>query len=283
MTANLILDSLRDLWDGFVTRLPSIVTGLLFFLAFYLLARLVRYLVGKSMGRVKVSEHAAKLAARLSFIGVMTAGVLIALVVMGINPAALVASLGLVSVGLGFGLKDVIENFIAGVILIFQRPFVVGDVVLLGDVEGLVEDVRVRDTVIRMYDGRQVFVPNASIFTNSIINNNSNRRRRLDFEVGIAYHEDIHSAMRVAAEALAGMEGALEDPTPLVLAEGLAESAVSLRVYFWVDPVRTNILEASSAAIAAVKESLQKAGIEIPFPIITVRPEDNGGQKSSMS
>ncbi len=278
MTANLILDSLRDLWEGFVTRLPSIVTGLLLLLVFYLLARGMRYLVSRSMGKVgRVSEHASKLVARLSFIGVMAAGVLVALVVMGINPAALIASLGLVSVGLGFGLKDVIENFIAGLILIFQRPFVVGDVVVLGDVEGLVEDVRVRDTVIRKYDGRQVFVPNASIFSQAVINNNSNRRRRLDFEVSIAYHEDLQSAMRVAAEALAGVKGTLEDPKPMVVAEGLAESAVSLRVYFWVDPVQTNILEAESAAIAAVKESLQKAGIEIPFPIITVRPEDRGG------
>jgi small conductance mechanosensitive channel len=273
MTANLILDSLRNLWEGFVTRLPSIVTGILLLLAFYLLARGVRYLVGRSMGKVKVSEHAVKLVARLSFIGVMASGVLVALVVMGINPAALVASLGLVSVGLGFGLKDVIENFIAGVILIFQRPFVVGDVVCLGNVEGLVEDVRVRDTVIRMYDGRQVFVPNASIFSQAVINNNSNRRRRLDFEVGIAYQEDIPSAMGVAVEALMRVEGTLEDPKPLVVAEGLAESAVSLRVFFWVDPVRTNILEAESAAITAVKESLQKAGIEIPYPIITIKPE----------
>lgn len=274
MTANLILDSLRDLWEGFVTRLPSIVTGILLLLVFYLLARGVRYLVGRSMRKVKVSEHAVKLVARLSFIGVMIVGVFVALVVLGINPAALVASLGLVGVGLGFGLKDVIENFIAGMILIFQRPFMVGDIVHLGDVEGLVEDVRVRDTVIRMYDGRQVFVPNASIFSNAVINNNRNRRRRLDFTVGIAYREDIPSAMGVAAEALAGVEGAFKDPAPLVMVEGLADSAVCLRAYFWVDPVETNILEAESAAIAAVKEGLQKAGIEIPFPIVTVKPAD---------
>jgi small-conductance mechanosensitive channel len=272
MTANLVLDSLRDLWDGFVSQLPAIVTGLLLLLASYLLARGVRFLVARSMRKVRVSEHAVKLVARLSFIGVISAGILIALVVMGINPTALVASLGLVSVGLGFGLKDVIENFIAGVILIFQRPFMVGDMICLGDVEGLVEDVRVRDTVIRMLDGRQVFVPNASIFSNAIINNNRNRMRRLDFSVGVAYHEDIPAAMRVAAGALKGAEGTFSDPAPMVLVEELADSAISLRVYFWVDPEETNILEAESAAIAAVKKGLQDAGIEIPFPIVTVKP-----------
>jgi small conductance mechanosensitive channel len=187
MTANLLLDSLHDLWEGLLTRLPSLVTGLLVIFIFYIIARFVRYLTNKSLGRIKASEHAARLTSRLSFAGVMVLGVLVSLGIMGINAGALVASLGLVSVGIGFALKDVIENFIAGIILIFQKPFVVGDVVCFGDVEGTVEDVRVRDTVIRMYDGRQVFVPNASIFSKAVINNNRDRRRRLDFEVSIAY------------------------------------------------------------------------------------------------
>ena len=272
MPANLLLDSMRDLWEGFITRLPSILTGLLVVLIFYIIARGVRYLTRKSLGKVKASEHAAQLTARLAFLGVLALGILVALGVMGINAGALVASLGLVSVGVGFALKDVIENFIAGIILIFQRPYVVGDVVLLGEVEGTVEDVRVRDTVIRMYDGRQVFVPNASIFTTAVINNNRNRRRRLDFEVGIAYPEDTSAAMAAAARSLDGIADILHDPAPLVVVEKLEESSVVLKVYFWIDPAAANFLEVRSAAIAAVKKGLGEAGIEIPFPILTVRP-----------
>lgn len=273
MTANLLLDSLRDLWDGFVSRLPSIVTGLLVILIFYLIARLVRYLTEKSLKKVKASEHAARITARLAFIGVVAVGVLVSLGVMGINAGALVASLGLVSVGIGFALKDVIENFIAGLILIFQRPFVVGDVVCFGDVEGKVEDVRVRDTVIRMFDGRQVFVPNAKIFSSAVINNNRNRSRRLGFEVSIAYAEDAPAAMAVARDALAGVPGVAEEPPPLVVAEELGESSVVLKAYFWVDPVKVGILEIRSEAIAVVKQELQKADIEIPFPVLTVRKD----------
>jgi small conductance mechanosensitive channel len=272
MTANLLLDSLHNLWEGFITRLPSIVTGLLVVLLFYIAALGVRYLTRKSLRKVKASEHAAQLTARLSFLGVIALGVLVALGVMGINAGALVASLGLVSVGIGFALKDVIENFIAGIILIFQRPFVVGDVVHLGNVEGTVEDVRVRDTVIRMYDGRQVFVPNASIFTAAVINNNRNRRRRLDFEVSIAYPEDASAAMTTAAQSLDGIDGILRDPAPLVVVEKLGESSVVLKVYFWIDPCNTSVLEARSASITAVKQALDEADIEIPFPILTVKP-----------
>ena len=274
MTANLLLDSLRELWEGFITRLPSLVTGLLVILFTYLIARGVRYLTGKSLKRVKASEHAAQLTGRLSFVGVMALGILVALGVMGINAAALVASLGLISVGIGFALKDVIENFIAGIILIFQRPFVVGDVVRFGETEGTVEDVRVRDTVLRTYDGRQVFVPNANIFTAAVINNNRNRRRRLDFEVNIAYSANTSAAMAAATQALSGIDMLLSQPSPLVLTKDLGDSSVVLKVYFWVDPCEVSLLEARSAAINAVKQALEEAGIEIPSPVVTIRPVD---------
>ncbi len=276
MTANLFIDALRELWEGFVTRLPSLGTGLLVFLAFYLLARGIRFVVARSLGHVKASEHAARLVSRMSFMATMVVGVLVGLGVMGVNAGALVTSLGLVSVGVGFALKDVVENFLAGIILILQRPFVVGDVVRFGDVEGTVMDVRVRDTVIRTYDGRQVFVPNANIFRTAVINNNRNRRRRLDFQVAIAFPQDIPSALSTAADALAGLGGILPDPAPLVVAESLAESCVSLRAYFWVDPECVSILEVKSQAIAAVKRALEEEGIEIPYPVLTVRGPQKG-------
>ena len=188
-------------------------------------------------------------------------------------PGALVASMGLVSVGLGFALKDVIENFLAGITIILQRPFVIGDTVRFGDVEGVVEDVRVRDTVIRMFDGREVFVPNRSLFSGVVINATVNRRRRLDFQVGIPFDADPERAARSAAEALGDVEGALAEPAPLVVVEGMAESAVRLRAYFWVDPERVSILEVRSSAIAAVKRALGEAGIEIPYPVLTVRSD----------
>jgi small-conductance mechanosensitive channel len=272
MTANLLLDSLRNLWESFVARLPALVTGFLVFLLFYLLARVVRFLASRSLRKMKASEHAARLVSRLGFIAVMVVGVLVGLGVMGINAGALVASLGLVSVGIGFALKDVIENFLAGIILILQRPFVVGDVVRIGEVEGAVEDVRVRDTVIRQFDGRQVFVPNAGIFTKAVINNNRNRRRRLDFDLGVGYSEDASAAAQAVARALADVDGVLADPAPMVVVRGFEESSLRLKAYFWVDPVKVNLLEVRSQAMAAAKRGLEEGGIEIPFPVLTVRP-----------
>ena len=264
MTANLLVDALRNLWDSFVTRLPSLATGLLAILVFSLAARIVRFALNRSISKVRPSGHAAQVISRLGFVAVLILGILVGLGVMGINAAVLVASLGLVSVGVGFALKDVIENFIAGVILILQRPFVVGDVVQIGDVEGSVEDIRVRDTVIRMFDGRQVFVPNAGIFTKAVINNNRNRRRRLEFDVGISYTADTRKAIQEASQALSGVAGILRTPPPLVIATTLGDSSISLKAHFWVDPVEVNLPELKSDAIVALRQRLEAAGIAMP-------------------
>ncbi|MBC7246859.1 MAG: mechanosensitive ion channel family protein [Actinobacteria bacterium] len=272
LTANIVVDAFRRFWEGFIDRLPSLAVGVVVLAFFYLLARAGRFLVGRSVARLKVSGHAAQVVSRLVFIAVMTLGFLVALGVMGVNPGALVASMGLVSVGLGFALKDVIENFLAGITIILQRPFIIGDTVRFGDVEGVVEDVRVRDTVIRMFDGRKVFVPNRSLFSGVVINATVNRRRRLDFQVGVSFDADPERAARSAAEALGDVEGALAEPAPLVVVEGMGESAINLRVYFWIDPERTSLLEARSRAVAAVKRRLEEEGVRIPYPIVTVLP-----------
>jgi small-conductance mechanosensitive channel len=244
--------------------MPSIVTGLLIILFFYLIARLIRYVIHRSIKRVRPSEHAARVVSRLASLAVLAFGIVVGLGVMGINAAALVASLGLVSVGIGFALKDVIENFIAGIILILQRPFVVGDVVQIGDVEGAVEDVRVRDTVIRMLDGRQVFVPNAGIFTKPVINNNRNRLRRLDFELKLAYKDDAPKAIQEASRALAVVSGVLPEPSPLVVATSLEDGSTRLKAYFWLDPLATDLLKAKSQAILAIRQRFAEARIAIP-------------------
>lgn len=268
--ANIIYDAFRNLWNGFLDRLPSLVTGVVVLAVFYLAARGMRFLIGRSLRKLKASEHAAVVVSRLSFVSAMFVGALVALGVMGVNAGALVASLGLVSVGIGFALKDVIENFLAGMIIIVQRPFVVGDAVCFGDVEGIVDDVRVRDTVIRSYDGRTVYVPNAALFSGALINMTSNRRRRLDFEASISHDGDIAVAMRVAAEALRGVPGVLEDPPPLVVVTGIKESGVGLRAYLWLDPVADSALEVKSEAVAAVKQGLTEAGVELWRPMVRV-------------
>ncbi len=256
MPANLFAQPLLDLWHSLLAHLPFIAEGLVVVLAFYLLGRTSRFLVSKTMGKLKKTVHTARLLSRLVFYACLAVGIILALSIVGISPAHLATSLGLLGVGLGFALKDVIENFLAGLILLAQRPFTVGDQISFGDYEGIVEDVRVRDTVLRLYDGRLVFSPNAQIFKGPVVNNTSSRRRRVDFEVHIKHEEDVPTALDTAEGTLRSVDGILDEPAPLVVARGLEESGVVLRAYLWVDPVKTSILETKSSAIAGVKVAL---------------------------
>ncbi|MFW6113834.1 MAG: mechanosensitive ion channel family protein [Actinomycetota bacterium] len=271
MLANLFLDSLNDLWDKLITLLPNIGAALLVFLAFFLVARMARFISRKHLGRFDISDLAAKMLSRIFFIVIMLIGVLVSLGIMGINAGALVASAGLLGVALGFALGGVVENFAAGLVLIWQKPFEAGDLVIMGEVEGEVKDVRISSTTIKMYDGRQVSVPNAKIFSDPVTNNTRNRLRRLDFEVGIAYEDDVAKALRTASGALESIEGVLDEPPAMVVAKEFADSSVALQVYFWIDPVEANFLAVKSEAIEAVKKAFDEADIEIPFPIVTVR------------
>lgn len=270
MTANLFVDSLEKLWRDFISILPSIAAGLAALLIFYLAARVLRRLTRRYLGRFRISELAVSLLSRTIFIGVVALGVFVSLGVMGVNAAALVASMGLLGVAVGLALRGVIENFAAGFVIIMQRPFEAGDIILIGDIEGEVLEVRVRDTIIRLYDGRQAYVPNALIFTEILTNNTRTRRRRVSFEVDVAYPDDTAGALKVAAEALRAVEGVLEDPPPFVVARRFEESSVGLKAYLWIDPVETDFLRVRSEGIAAVKKAFEEAGIEIPFPIVTV-------------
>lgn len=256
MPADTFTQPLINVWNSLVERLPLIIEGLLIMLAFYLLARVVRFFSEKIIYRLKKSKHAARLLSGLAFYIVISAGVVSSLAVAGVNSARLATSLGLIGVALGFALREVIESFIAGLILLMQRPFTVGDQITFGDFEGIVEDIRVRDTVIRLYDGRLVFAPNAQIFRGPVINNTSSRRRRVDFEVLIKHEEDVPTALDTALDTLINVDGVLLEPEPLVVARGLEESGVILRAYLWVDPVKTGILETRSSAIAGVKVAL---------------------------
>ena len=270
MTANLFVDSMEKLWNDFVSLLPSIAAGIVALLVLYIVARIASWLTRRYLGKLRISELAVSLLSRAAFIAILVLGIFVSLGVMGVNAGALVASMGLFGVALGFALKDVIENLVAGFVVILQRPFEAGDMIIIGEIEGEVLEVRLRDTIIRMYDGRQAFVPNATIFTQPLTNNTRTRRRRMDFDVGISYSDDTAGAMRVAVEALGGIDGVLDDPSPFVIARGFEESSVGLRVYFWINPVKTDFLKVRSEAIAGIKRSFQEAGIEIPFPIITI-------------
>jgi small-conductance mechanosensitive channel len=199
---------------------------------------------------------------------VISVGALVALTIAvdSFTPGQFIQFLGIGSVAIGFAFHDILQNFLAGLLLLLTEPFKIGDEIVVKEFEGAVENIETRATTIRTYDGRRVVIPNSELFTQSVTVNTAFPVRRSEFSVGIGYGDDIVEAMRLMLEAMQGAEGVLEEPIPDVLVAELGDFSVNIRARWWTDSVRSNVLEVQSHVVSAIKEKLLAHGIDLPFP-----------------
>ncbi|NPA06925.1 MAG: mechanosensitive ion channel [Chloroflexi bacterium] len=253
-----------------VEFLPKLIASLVIFVASIYLAGLLAKLVNDVLRRRKVDPEVSLLLVRLTRWGLIIVGALVALQQIGFRVTAFLAGLGILGFTVGFALQDVSRNLIAGILLLLQQPFDIGDMIEVQGYLGEVEDVTLRSTELRTLDGRLVLIPNADVFTSSLVNYSRTPRRRIDLDVGVAYDSDLDKVREVALEAIRGLPGALEEPKPLVWFHTFNESSIDFTLYFWIDTQKTDIFEAKSLALEAVKKAFEREGIEIPYPIRTV-------------
>jgi len=211
-------------------------------------------------------KHEAKIRAKLFYYSVLTLAFFLALNFAGVSAklSALIAAIGITGIVLGFAAQTVVSNFISGVFMYFDKPLQIGDAVKVGEVGGVVEDLRVLSTRIRSWDGTLVRIPNEKLFNSNIVNLMRYPARRVDVSVGIAYDSDVGRAIEIIRNTLDEMPFVLAEPEPLVYVDSLGDSAVILSIRAWAPSekwfdVRTEIVE-------RVKRALDEAGIEIPFP-----------------
>jgi small conductance mechanosensitive channel len=171
-----LADAAAQLQQGLRVAVPLLFKGLLVLLAFWLVASIGRRLIALTAPRVKADTSVVLLLSRLYYYGVLIFGAITALGTAGLDVRALVAGLGLTGFALGFALKDVLSNFVSGVMLLAYRPFHIGDVIEMGEFAGTIESVRIRDTLVRGEDGRLIIIPNTKLVTEVVINHTDARR-----------------------------------------------------------------------------------------------------------
>jgi small-conductance mechanosensitive channel len=192
-------------------------------------------------------------------------GLLLAASIAGIDLTQITLILGALSVGIGFGLQNIVNNFISGIILLFERPIQVGDTVQVGELLGVVRGIGIRASNVRTYAGAEVIVPNSELVAGQVINwTLSDRYRRLELDVGIAYGNRPADVVALLEKVAREHEAALKTPAPFVRFRGFGDSSLDFRVYVWVD--YDEGLAATSAILSAIYDALAEAGIEIPFP-----------------
>ncbi len=197
---------------------------------------------------------------------VITIGFLIAAAAAGLELSRLTILFGAFGIGIGFGLQNVVNNFISGLILLFERPIQIGDIIKVGTLEGTVKRIGIRASVILTFDRSEVIVPNGNLTSNEVINFTlSNKMRRLEIEVGVAYGSDIEKVMHILKESAESFEEVMEDPAPYVWFKEYGESSIDFRLLFFY-PQFEGGQSLRSRVAAAIDKAFKKEGITIPFP-----------------
>lgn len=262
-----IREPIEDFGRDALDFLPEIIIATVVFAIFYVVGRLVRRglrNVAERQGRANIGM----VFGRLAQVGILVAGGLIAasIVFPSVGGSDLLASLGFVSIAVGFAFRDILENFLAGLLLLIRQPFEVGDQIISGDHEGTVESIETRSTVITTYDGVRVLIPNAEIFTNPVTVNTAHGKRRNEYDVGVEYGSDLGAATEALLQAMNSVDGVASDPAPDVIAVDLAASSVNLRARWWSETSQADFLAVQDRVIKRFTEELDKKGIGIPFP-----------------
>ncbi|MGV3618920.1 MAG: mechanosensitive ion channel family protein [Fimbriimonas sp.] len=262
------IQALRGIWQPVVERFAYIVAGLLVFALFIFGARLFRTVVRRFGDRAGMHANLVELFSRIATFVITVLGIFVAAVIIfpTFQPGDLVAGLGLTTVAVGFAFKDILQNFFAGILLLWRQPFQTGDEIRFGEFEGVVEEINSRSTRILTYDGERAVIPNGDIYTGAVLVRTAKPQRRVRFTVGIGYRDRIVEAREVILRTLDQTEGVLKDPGPWAYVTTLAPSSVDFTVYFWTDSPQRNVLKVSDAAVEAVKDALDAAGIDIPYP-----------------
>ncbi len=254
-----LLESVRQI-------LPSALAAVLILVLFGALAALVRGLLQLLFGRVDYNPTSRNLAMQLIYYGIWILGIIVAVNAMGFDPQALATAIGLSSVAIGFAMKDVLSNFVSGLLLLIMRPFEIGDQIIVGPTEGVVERIDLRATRIHTYDGRVVLVPNGELFTSRVTNNTASPIRRDSININLRYDADLGTATAVALAATNSMQGVLEEPPPSILVRDLGSTAVVLELRYWTDSRRADFLATRSRVNTAVIAALRDAGVSLPEP-----------------
>ena len=260
--------TIRGLWYELLARLPYIMVALVALLLFVLAGRLVKIALTTAGRRTRFDLTLSDLLGRLASAFGTVLGLFVAAVIIfpTFRPVDLIAGLGITSIVIGFAFRDVLQNFFAGLLILWRRPFVVGDEIKAGEYEGTVEEITARSTRLRTYDGERAVLPNAQIYTNALLVRSAYSARRIRLGVGIGYPDSIESGRSIIHQVLKKTEGVLEQPGPWVYVTELAPSSVNFNVYFWTESHQFNVLEISDRVITGIKLALDKAGIDIPYP-----------------
>lgn len=261
-----LLASAQRMIDSMIARLPSLAVAIAVFFLFYLLSIFVRQIIrGATRGH---RQNVGKVFARLMGAATVLLGFLVAfsIVAPSFQAADLIKILGIGSVAIGFAFQNILQNFLAGLLLLWSEPFRVGDEIKLDPYEGTVEDIQPRATIIKTYDQRRVVIPNADLFTHSVIVNTAFDTRRWEHDLSVKATDNFEDLRSRIVQIVKRVEGVLSDPSPEVLITDLGDmdlgdpgaNVIKIRVLWWTkSPRQHEMLTSYNDVLTEIREALK--------------------------
>jgi small-conductance mechanosensitive channel len=284
---SIVWKKMQSMIDGFMIMLPNLVLALIVFAIFFCFGREIKRVVRRVTRHHHQARNLGLVLGRLAQSAIVLVGLFIALsiVIPTLKAGDLVQLLGISGVAIGFAFRDILQNFLAGILILLTEPFRIDDQIVFKNFEGTVENIETRATTILTYDGRRIVIPNAELFTNSVTVNTAFDKRRTEYDFSIGYGDDIDCAKQLMLEALYSVNEVLKDPAPDVLVLELAESTVKIRVRWWISPPRRiDDMRSRDKVICAIKKKLVENGIDLPYPTRQIlfhdQTEETDGDRS---
>lgn len=265
-------ETLAGIWKDFIEHMPYLIAGVLVLFLTWGVASLFSKLGNRLFQSKKIRSSFKELIIRLITIAIWIGGLLLAAMIWfpGLTPTKALGGLGIVSIAIGFAFQDMFANFFAGILLLWRFPFENGDFIECQGITGKVESVNVRMTEIRLTTGELVLVPNSTLFKNPVNVLTNKPYRRVTVITGVAYGENISESVAVIQKAVNGCS-TVEPSKPVeIFPQAFGESSIDIEVTWWTGNKPVDIRRSRGEVVTAVKNALDEAGIEIPFPYRTL-------------
>ncbi|MEZ4885581.1 MAG: mechanosensitive ion channel family protein [Chitinophagales bacterium] len=277
---------LQEYYDGFVAVFPKLIMATFAFSILFFLANRSSGLVRSNLTRRMDDPLLAQFLARVVKISLILFAVMVVLNIIGLGgiAAGFFTGASVSAIIIGFAFKDIGENFLAGIILAFNRPFRVGDIVELNNMKGKVVSLNMRNTQIKSFDGKDIYIPNANVIKNPVVNYTIDGFIRDEFTIGLDYGSDFDKAIDILRNTIVRIEGVLtESRAPSVFIKDLNTSTLDITVQYWRDTFDSQFsaLDIRTNSIKQCLTALDKAGFYLPGEVVELKNYNNLELKAS--
>ena len=285
---NLAWRKIADWADATYALIPNLMAGFIILILFGLIAFGVKKILSsyfRRKGRIDLGH----LLSSIIFWSMIVFGALIALtiIVPSLKPVDLISGLGLGSLAIGFAFKDILQNWLSGLLILLRMPFRRGDQIRIGDSEGTVKSIEPRATILQTYDGRNIVVPNTDVYTSHVVVHTYNDVRRVEMDITVGYDYDTQYIIDIIQNALKPIEEILDAPTPQVLCWELGSTSLGMKVRWWIESSRADEVISRARAVQAIKEAFEINDIDPTDPDMIYYKEQGSNKpqaaKSSMN